>query len=254
MHDPSSGSFEGALDRIVAALPLPPDLPCEGLLLTGSYARDEAGPRSDVDLLAIVRGRVVWRSFYLSEGYDVDLFAYGFGWLTRQLRDRRQPLVQIAARSRVLRDPNGKAAQIQALARETLAGPPSPRPPHALAGYAQRISTALDDVLGVAESEPNLAIALALAELPGLIDFYFGLRGEWLLGLRRGMPVLHALDAPLAELITRVMSADGSTVQRVDAFRASVQHVLRAAGMERRYFSAYLIDEREVSRSRVEKR
>jgi hypothetical protein len=244
-----SESFEGTLDRIVAALPLPSDLPCEGLLLTGSYARGEAGPGSDVDLLAIVRGRVVWRSFYYSEGYDVDLFAYGFGWLTRQLRDRRQPLVQIAARSRVLRDHSGKAAQVQALAREALAGPPPPRSPHALAGYAQRISTALSDVLSVAESEPNLAIALAIAELPGLVDFYFGLRGEWLLGLRRGMPVLRLLDAELAELVTRVMSTDDSSAKRVDAFRGSVQRVLRAAGMERRYFSTYLIDEREASRS-----
>lgn len=243
-----ASAVDDVVREAIATLPLPPGVQLVGALLTGSYALGYAGPESDIDLLAIVREPIVWRSFHRCGGYEIDLFAYGSRVVTRKLRDLEQPLVRIVAHSVVLVDPHGEAARVQALAQELMLGPAPELHPLVVERFRHRIFSELDDARATLHHDPDLAVALVTAQLPVLVDVFFGLRRAWRIGLRRGLPALRAMDAELADLVLAVMSVERPCAQRVDAFAAALDRALAGVGGERRYFTEFISDERHGGR------
>ena len=229
---------------LAAALPLPGDLLLEAVLLTGSHAKGEAEDDSDIDLVAIVREPVVWRSYFRHEATDVDLFAYGAAKLTRTLRDRVQPIVQMIATSIVIVDASGAGERVRAVAREAMAAGPIPANPLAVDRYRHRIVTALDHCARAARRDLGIATTLLDAEIPELVTLYFTLQRVWRVDLRRAPDLIAAMDAELAAWLASAMNTTMPFAVRLESLRCAVERVLAPAGGSLRYFSASIADGR----------
>jgi hypothetical protein len=231
---------QGALEEIIATLPLPKDLHMVGLLLTGSYAVSEANTWSDIDLIAIVRDRVIWRKFYRRGEHDIDLFAFGANKLSNRVRDCEQPLVQIVAHSKILIDSDEHVGHIQQMARDMMQGQPVMLNPSVVRRFCHRIATVLDDCRSLAEREPNLALTLITSEIPTLVDFYFRVRRMWTVDFRKALGHIAGLDKDLECWLMMAMDNDESCENRIASFSCAVDRALACCGGARRYDEEYI--------------
>jgi hypothetical protein len=175
-----------------------------GGLVAGSSARGDATPSSDLDLIVLLAGRPApMRSTGRVQGRLVEFFVHTEDsfvvFIDREHRRRRSPLLHMCAHGLIIRDQDGRLAQLQDLARDRWAAGPARLTDDELEDRRYRLTALLDDL--VDETNPVDRAALAAAVFTDVADLALVSRGLWSGAGRWLSRRLRDMDGELSEAL-----------------------------------------------------
>lgn len=197
-----------------------------GAVLAGSAARDAARAR-DVDLCVLVHDEMLQQLRWEVDGVPVDLFVCGVERARRELhKGLQQYLVTFFATGTYMRGERGTIENLQALAREKIAGPaPAPREEDA-ATFRSHPYNLLRKVEDVRFSDAVTAGLIVAMLVRASVEAYFALNHIWTTGIRERVDVIRRNNRAAAEALERVVQTPLDTLREnpqalrdmVDAF------------------------------------
>jgi predicted nucleotidyltransferase len=182
----------------------------DAVLLTGSYARGEATPGSDLDLIVLYpqlpRAR---REAFRFEAMPVEVFVHDpetLAWALQADIDAGKPgMHSMVADGRILGPRPAAAERLQARARAGLAAGPPPFEPEQIELYRYHITGHLDDLRD--ERDPAEVVSIGAWLYLSLADLMLRGRGRWA-GTAKWIPrYLKALDPALERRFTAAFEA-----------------------------------------------
>jgi hypothetical protein len=199
----------------------------------GSVLTDDITPTSDLDVVVILAGPPApCRETFEHEGWIVEAFAHTResldGWWAREIAERKSSLLRMCAESRVVADPAGIAAEIQATAAEKLAAGPPALTGEELAALRYGLTDKLDDMAGCDREDELVYIAGDVVRATASLALAAG--GHWGAGGKALARAVRRADPDLAERLVdghRHVTTYGDTVV---LHRAAVDVLMRVGG------------------------
>jgi len=207
-----------------------------GLFLTGSFARGEAAPNSDIDLLALASDGTTWRKFYRVGARDVDLFILPTERAIAAIEKREQPFLRILATAEILDDRTGQMRRILGRALKAYREGPAPPDPTDLRNLRHRVITVIDDAYAAKDVNPGAAVIALCSELQNLSDLYLTTIGEWNVAPRFIERTIAKTNPELARRFAIVSGEQTTIAERIDAFECLIEIILAPYGGPLRYF------------------
>lgn len=153
-----------------------------GALVAGSVARGEDTPTSDLDLLVLLPGRPApMRRTERVDGQLVEFFVHTeesfVEFVDREIRQRRSPLLHMAAHGLVVLDLHGRMTGLRDLAGARWAAGPAELGDAEREDRRYRLTALLDDLAD--ERDPACLAGLAAAAFIDVADLALATRGRW---------------------------------------------------------------------------
>jgi hypothetical protein len=234
-------AFAALIEKILASLPLPPQITLEGIYLVGSYTKLLATERSDIDLYGISKERNLWRKFYRAFEVDIDFFALPEVVVRQAIAARKPVLLTSIAEGKILRDTNDTLKNLQDAVKARVIEGPSPLTLLDRQSVCHRFTTIVDDCEDCADDDPNAAILMMVSSLKLLSEIYLASIGEWDASQRQTFRAIGRINAVHGQLFERVSCESASARERLDAFRIIADHALKPYGGMLRYFESPIL-------------
>ncbi len=203
-----------------------------GVLATGSRIRGEGDANSDIDLHVVIAQPRRQRRNVVVAGVEVEMFLNPPCQIRRYFKDGRASGRGVDqhmwSTGRVVYDPRGVLAELQAEAQAQWKAGPPPLPPEQLWMYRYAAADMLRDIGDVLHSDPERAVYLIGAEIPQVVDDYYRIAGRWRVKRKRVLNDLATWDAHAATLARQACA--GAPDERYHALHALVEHCLAALG------------------------
>jgi predicted nucleotidyltransferase len=222
--------IELVLQRLRAEL----DADLLGVLAGGSRLRGEGDAHSDLDIVVVVARPQRRRWNLLISDVEIEMFVNPAFQMRRYFEEERLSgrgqMPHLCATGRVVFDPQGIMATIQAEARSIWeAGPPplSERDRWEFRYHTADVLRDIEDVRANDEETAAFLIALLLAQL---MDRHYRISGRWLHKRKRVMNDLARWDGTATRLARQASRGAAAIGARCAAVRALADHVLAPLG------------------------
>jgi predicted nucleotidyltransferase len=201
-----------------------------GVLAGGSRMRGEGDPNSDIDVVVIIAAPRRRRWNILINGVEVEMFINPEFQMRRYFESERLSgrgqTPHLCATGRIVFDPQGTMAALQADARRVWQAGPPPLSERERWEFRYHTADALRDIDDVCPRDPEWAGYLADIVLSRLIHQHYRIAGRWLHKPKRTLVHLESWD-PAAARLARLSCGGGSPIaERVQALRSLASHVL----------------------------
>jgi hypothetical protein len=178
---------------------------CRAAFLAGSVVRGEATATSDLDLVVITDGTPYRASFH-AFGWPVEAFVHTptsyAEFFAHDAARRRPSLPMMCSEGLVLRNRDGLADHIKAVATALLAQGPAPLTPAEIRDLRYRLTDVLDDLIGSEDHAETLLVAAQV--VAAAVDLVLGCHRQW---TGHGKWLLRALRRFDRQLGTRLADA-----------------------------------------------
>jgi predicted nucleotidyltransferase len=199
-----------------------------GVLLTGSRVHGRPGPTSDLDVHVLIEGVRRRRKNIMLDGMEIEMFINPTFQVARYF-DEGPATMHMYALGRIIYDPQGRMAEIQALARARWEAGPPPIKPLAIWRHRYLPADLLRDLEDIGTSDLATSALLIGRTLELLLEAHGALSGHWLEKPKRRVTDLERWD-PAAAALTRAALECGPLKERVAALRQLADHVLTPLG------------------------
>jgi predicted nucleotidyltransferase len=199
-----------------------------GVLVTGSRVHGHPDPTSDLDVHVVIAAPRRQRRNVLLDGVEIELFINPPFQSRRYFADGRGHDPHMYTFGRVVYDPQGVMAELQAEARAIWEAGPAPLDPNLT--WLDRYAPAdlLRDLEDVGEDEAT-AIVLIASLVERLLATHDRINGRWEAKAKRRLADLEGWD-PLAARLARRALKCGPLIERREAAAALAEHVLHPIG------------------------
>jgi hypothetical protein len=205
-----------------------------GVLAGGSRLRGEGDAHSDLDVVVIISRPQRRRWNIIMAGVEIEMFVNPPFQMRRYFEEERLSgrgqTPHLCATGRIVFDPQGVVALIQAEARSIWeAGPPplSERDRWQFRYHTADLLRDIEDVQAIDEDRASFLIALLLSQL---IDRHYRISGRWLHKPKRVMNDLAKWDVGTSRLAREACHSTSGISVRCAAIRALADHVLAPLG------------------------
>lgn len=202
-----------------------------GFLLTGSHARGDPDPRSDLDLIGLVAEPWRQRRVFRREDVLVELFLNPPGRLREELcGDQGSATIFMLAESEPLFDPAGEGARLKEEAAAVLeAGPPEPSAEDK-SEIRFRVGDALRDLEDVEPGRLPEFEHLLGPVLEKIIAARYRAQGLWMPAPKHLLRDLKRRNDPALTRVERVLNPNHSHRSKVVELRALAEEALAGWG------------------------
>lgn len=199
-----------------------------GVLVTGSRVHGTPGPTSDLDVHVVIGSPKRQRRNFVLDGVEIELFINPPFQSRRYFADGRGHDPHMYTFGRVVYDPQGVMAGLQAEARAIWEAGPASLNPNLT--WLDRYFPAdlLRDLEDVRNDEATATLLVA-SIVERLLATHYRINGRWEAKAKRRLADLEGWDAMAAGLARRAL-AGGSLVARRAAAAALADHVLEPLG------------------------
>lgn len=181
-------------------------------LWCGSASRGEANDYSDLDVHALVRGDLRWRSNFTVEGVPVEVFHNPARKVQAMFAAGEGDTITMYAQGRVVL-PHPELEALVAEARALYAAGPAPRPLSEQARF--RLIDEVMDARALADRHDPLHVLVATSAAHGAVGGLYVRRGWWEVKRERWLTDLRAREPGAAlDLLTVLTSAASGERQR----------------------------------------
>jgi predicted nucleotidyltransferase len=205
-----------------------------GVVVGGSRLRSEADLNSDIDVVVVVdrSGRRRWN--FVIDGVEVETLINPPFQMRRYFKeeaeDGRGVMPHLLGTGRILFDPQGLMATLQAEARAVWDAGPPPLSDRERWQFRYYAADAMRDLADVEAADPERTTFLLGIILRAIIDQHYRISGRWLAKPKRLLDHLNDWDAHAARLARRACNDAVGLRDRCDALRALADHVLAPLG------------------------
>jgi hypothetical protein len=199
-----------------------------GVLLTGSRVHGTPGLTSDLDVHVLIEGVRRRRKNIVLEGMEIEMFINPTFQVARYF-DEGPATMHMYAAGRIIYDPQGRMAEIQALARERWQAGPPPLKPQGIWRHRYLPADLLRDLEDIGASDPATSALLIGRVIELLLESHNVLSGHWLEKPKRRLSELERWD-PTAAALARTALECGPLAERVEALQQLAGHVLAPLG------------------------
>jgi hypothetical protein len=205
-----------------------------GVLVGGSRLRSEGDPNSDLDVVIVVDRPSRRRWNFVVDGVEVETFINPPFQMRRyfeeERRDGRGVMPHLCSTGRIVFDPQGLMATLQAEARAVWDAGPPPLSDRERWQFRYFAADSLRDLADVETSDNERAVFLIGLMLPMLINQHYRISGRWLSKPKRVFNDLATWDGNTARLVRRACDDKAVLSDRCAAVRALADHVLAPMG------------------------
>jgi predicted nucleotidyltransferase len=205
-----------------------------GVLVGGSRVRSEGDAHSDIDVIVVVDRPYRKRWNFVIGGVEVETLINPPFQMRRyfeeERRDGRGVMPHLCSTGRILFDPQGLMATLQAEARAVWDAGPPPLSDRERWQFRYLAADALRDLADVEPSDKERAIFLIGLMLPMVINQHYRISGRWLSKPKRLFSDLENWDSNAARLARQACNDKANPGDRCAAVRALVDHVLAPLG------------------------
>ena len=202
------------------------------VIVSGSVARGNPDPGSDLDLLVLHEQPWCRRVQQWFEGVPAEIFVNSAAWMERYLleeaADGRPVMTHMMATGSVIYSASAKTAELIGRARGSLAKGPSSSE---LALLRQRYAAAclFEDAFELAARDEAGAALLLGRAVSAALEYWFASRQRFLVRAKERLAVVRAEDPEVAMLVERAL-LEATLTLRVVAARELARKVLGAKG------------------------
>ena len=193
-----------------------------GIIGAGSVMRGEGDLTSDIDLYVIFEGDYRQLEHKFFNGVPCQLFCNPTQMMPRYFAEERGRLnngpttAHMMASGIVILDRDPRIEQIREEARHALKLPPKPNE-DMLQLMRYHTVSALENMLDVRETDPDMAMLEIYNALPNMLNYYFLKQGQYIPRHKDTLKQIRQHDPELAQLIHNLFTAD--VEQRFDIFQ-----------------------------------
>ena len=196
--------------------------------------RSEGDPHSDLDVVAVIAQPQRKRWNFVIEGVEVETFINPPFQMQRYFEqeraDGRGLMPHLCSTGRIVFDPQGVMAALQAEANSIWKAGPPPLSEQERWQFRYHTADALRDLADVETSDPERAAFLVGRMLPKLIDQHYRISGRWLFKPKRLFIDLANWDADAANLARQACNDRATIRDKCAAVRRLANHVLAPLG------------------------
>jgi len=199
-----------------------------GVLVTGSRVHGTPGPTSDLDVHVVIAAPRRQRRNFVLDGVEIELFINPPFQSRRYFADGRGHDPHMYTFGRVVYDPQGVMAELQAEARAIWEAGPAPLNPNLT--WLDRYFPAdlLRDLEDVRDDEATATLLIATL-VERLLATHYRVNGRWEAKAKRRLADLERWDPAAAGLARRAL-ASGVFAARQKAVAGLADHILRPIG------------------------
>ena len=205
-----------------------------GVLVGGSRTRSEGDRHSDIDVVVVVDRPSRKRWNFAIGGVEIEALINPPFQMRRYFEeerlDGRGVMPHLCSTGRILFDPQGLMATLQAEARAVWDAGPPPLSDRERWQFRYHAADALRDLADVETSDKERAVFLIGLILPTIIDQHYRISGRWLSKPKRLFNDLENWDSNAARLARLACNDEANPGDRCAAVRALVDHVLAPLG------------------------
>jgi len=204
------------------------------VLAGGSRLRGEGDAHSDLDVVVVVARPQRKKWCLVIADVLIEMLVSPPFQIQRLLEegrlDGRGLMSHLCSTGRVVFDPQGVMATMQAEARSIWEAGPPPLSEQERRQYRHRVADFLGEILGVRARDEELAAFLITLLLSRLINQHCRISGRWLLRRKRVMVDLAQWDVTASRLARQVCDGAAAISARCASVRALADHVLAPLG------------------------
>jgi hypothetical protein len=205
-----------------------------GVLAGGSRLCGEGDAHSDLDIVVVI-GRPQRRRWNIvMAGVEIEMFINPRFQMQRYFEDERRSgrgqMPHLCATGRIVFDPQGTMAAIQAEAHSIWEAGPPPLSEQDRWQFRYHTADSLRDIEDVRASDEDRAVFLIAQLLSRLIDQHYRISGRWLHKPKRVMNDLARWDVAASRLVRQACQGSAAISVRCTAVRALADHVLAPLG------------------------
>ena len=205
-----------------------------GVIVGGSRLRSEGDAYSDLDFVVVI-GRPQRRRWnFVIDGVEVETLINPPFQMRRYFVDERKDgrglMPHLCSTGRIVFDPQGLMAALQAEANAIWQAGPPPLSDRERWMYRYHAADALRDLADVEVNDSERAVFLIGTMLPKLIDQHYRISGRWLSKPKRLFLDLASWDTIAANFAREACKNGATTGDRCAAVRALAGHVLAPLG------------------------
>jgi len=205
-----------------------------GVLAGGSRLRGEGDANSDLDIVVVIAHPQRRRWNLMIEGVEIEMFINPAIQMRQYFEEERLSgrgqMPHLCATGRVVFDPQGIMATLQAEARSVWKVGPPPLSKRDHWQFRYHTADLLRDIEDVRVSDEENAAFLVALLLSQLIDRHYRISGRWLHKPKRAIHDLAQWDALASRLARQACSSKTAITGRCAAIRALADHVLAPLG------------------------
>jgi predicted nucleotidyltransferase len=205
-----------------------------GVLAGGSRLRDEGDAHSDLDIVVVISRPQRRRWNVMMAGVEIEMFVNPLFQMRRYFEDERLSgrgqMPHLCATGRVVFDPEGMMASIQAQARCIWEAGPPPLSERERWEFRYHTADLLRDIEDVRVDDEETAAFLVAVLLEQIIDRHYRISGRWLHKRKRVLNDLGQWDVAASRLARQVCNGGVPISARCTAVRALADHVLAPLG------------------------
>ncbi len=220
--------YDRVLEQIVAELKARPDV--IAILLCGSYATNQMGPASDIDLHVLIEGDWRQRVTRRIDGVQVETFFNPPSNIPRYWdKEERGETVTMYAQGQVVYDPRGILGELVQMARARYAEGPKALNEDEIARARFFMRDAFDDAGDALSAGSPSAFVIMTQILEMLLADYYRLQRRWQPKTKRLLSDLNKHDSTLYELARKFLEEFGAQ-RKFILLKEIAEYVLEPVG------------------------
>jgi hypothetical protein len=228
MNDPA------IIDLVVQRLRAEFEADLLGVLAGGSRLRGEGDANSDLDIVVVIARPQRRRWNLVMADVEIEMFINPTNQMRRYFEEERLSgrgqTPHLCATGRIIFDPQGIMATLQAEARSIWEAGPPPLSQRDRWQFRYQAADLLRDIEDIRASDEESAVFLIALLLSQLIDQHYRISGRWLYKRKRVMNDLAQWDTAASRLARQTCHGTAAIGVRCAAVRALADHVLAPLG------------------------